>query len=1205
LPSTPTKLSPPTSATKSRKSILKKREKGNTEHAEHHSLTVKDRQPQQHNQQQPEDETREDPSATHPQPKRRETWKREEQEGHEDNIHLPEAGDVYTFAPKITARFPLNDYNDNPLNPMVTHFCFPSGEVILPCKDYNMPSVHHFVLTNDKGRKVYGTCLTIYEEYHPPEDTVFWNTRERLHPATVGESGIEVSVVSEGTRLYIPKVLCILSVYPYVNAFREYLSQLYRLATSTDCMQAPIERYVMNLCMEIPAPPPGAFEVHVSILDSVIRFWAPPAKLPIAYVALPYHVLFDCLDIENILHLWYCLTMERKVLLVSSQHSILTVCSEILCSLLYPMKWSHLYVPMLPKFLCPMLDAPVPYLCGVTRDNWMTCQQFVSDETIVVDLDRNSLMFGQQTMELPPVPGKKWSKLHASLHEIAGHLFWKARGMDSEYQDFLQNKITESAFREVVKRKGGKRWREKLGTLDQAFCLQHTPDSEHLNATVDDQEQNQWDRLQEAFLRFFVAVLKDYRKFIHVPDSSQLNSLVPGSSDWIEWSKKHYFDREGFVDSQKPEYCSYLSELCSTQQFDDFITKRLYSPELPDIIFFDQSIDAKLNRSRLKLKKLETPFLQSAKVHKHLETFVAVEPNASNLSYEPPFMYETWPEKFDTNLFCRPRPIPSMITAEFDRQASLVQQLRMNHRPGTNENTDLLELYGSDYDTNPEGMSFTVFYFTYSAVIGLEWQEYLSKRKEKELEAVSLEPTGNNNPELERAPNEPLETTEIPEREPNILSGLSFGVCDGNVCPNGMAAVDDAVVYFTSKSPCPNLNTQAQAAYETLSNLAKSLDPTEVIRTTSLLDNDEEFAEYEEIRQVAVAQLDLAFDGLKIMQNRGLLPDPDVFRSLMEACGRCGDTERALELIEIMKRDKLVTDNDVLVCFMASFAQYGVVKEGGALPIKEDLISGPDTSDAYSNFLRKKLIAMKGADAMAKSLPPGLLSEEDRDEESSASEGLSDSGSELSSFSATGGEQFSAPSFLKFFTIQRKSTHVGKKKKRKRRMRKKSIFIDRVQKQRLLGESLLEFLYPDIQIDTCVDTCPMCSNKMEEEDIVSGWQPCEFQDYTTCCPQCRHRFVPQFKVTTSSPTFEGSQGPGTPLYCEFLSPWVIRKELGHIIGDGDHIQQILDPEWRNGRDVRATIWWNLIAMFRRYKLPYAFLLQGSFQNRLINPAPLD
>ena len=126
-----------------------------------------------------------------------------------------------------------------------------------------------------------------------------------------------------------------------------------------------------------------------------------------------------------------------------------------------------------------------------------------------------------------------------------------------------------------------------------------------------------------------------------------------------------------------------------------------------------------------------------------------------------------------------------------------------------------------------------------------------------------------------------------------------------------------------------------------------------------------------------------------------------------------------------------------------------------------------------------------------------------------------------------------------------------------------------------------------------------------EEDIVNGWKQCDFEDFTTACPLCSHRFVPRFKVSCDSSTFEGSQGPGTPLYCEFLSPWALRKELGYIIGNSKSLHQILDPSWRSGNDVRATIWWNLIAMFKRHQLPFSFLLQGSFRNRLIHPVPQD
>jgi pentatricopeptide repeat protein len=1160
-----------------------------------------------------------------PAPKPRGKWTREDSQGTEGNIHIPDAnGYEHSFQPKVTARFPLNDYEDNPLNPMVTQFCFPAGDVIVPSKVFQLPRVHHFVLTNDKGRKIYGTCLTIYEEYKPLEDDP-WQNQDLVHGDS-GENDIEVTVESQNSTLYLPKCLCILSFWPYVTAFREYLAQLYRLATSTNVMTAPIERYVMNLCMEIPAPPPGAFEVQVSILDSIIRFWAPPAKLPIAYVALPYQTLFDCLDVENVIHLWYCLAMERKILLISSQYSILTVCAEILCSLLFPMQWSHLYVPLLPRFLCPILDAPVPYLCGVTRENWLHAQQFVNEETIVVDLDRNSVLFGEATPELPPVPEKKWTKLQRSLDEIAGNLFWRTRGLEDEYRQFSSNRLSQRNFKKIGRQKGDHLWNEKLETFDHAFNLQFTPDSENLvNSEAVEREQSQWDSLQEAFLRFFVSVFKDYRKFLHTPDADTPASPTLGSSDWLRWSKRRSFNWKGFVASQKPEYSTYLTELCMTQQFDDFITKRLYTPELPDIIFFDQSIDAKLNRSRLRLKKVDTPFLQSAKTHKILKTLQAVEPNAADLPADydfdakKPAMHESWPETFDPRLFCKPRPIPSMITAEFDRQAALVTRLRANHTPSKKGSEDF---YGTDFDVSPEAMAFTVFFFAYSAVIGREWKKYQEKRRELQVASPYIHDRDPNTqeeredvvPDGQKLALESVQLADINlesvQSVQNAMADLSLGVCE-SLCPN--ASVSNAVIHVSNQmvvspqSYLIELNVQAQVAYETiLSQMAQStFGDFQQQRETSLLDNDETFAEYEEAREVAAAQLDLAFDTLKAMEMRGLMTDPDLFKSLMEACGRCGNTKRALELIEMMKRDGLVADREVLSCFMTAFARDAGGSVGGT-PAKDDFLKTDRRgSDAYSTFLRKKLNAMGGDSPTSATVLTGPLSSSD-DEDCSGSDFMSDSGASDSSRLYDVKEK--KLGIFEWLTPLKKPKPKKKRRKRRRNGATDKPVSDRLMKQIVLGESLLQFLYPDLSIDTSGDTCPQCSKVMTEANIIAGWQPCEFEDFTTSCPNCKHRFVPRFSVSCSSPTFEGNQGKGTPLYCEFLSPWVLRKELNHIIGCEvgiDGIDMMLDPDWRSGTDIRATLWWNLIAMCNRYGLPFPFLLQGSFQNRLINPVPAD
>ena len=155
-------------------------------------------------------------------------------------------------------------------------------------------------------------------------------------------------------------------------------------------------------------------------------------------------------------------------------------------------------------------------------------------------------------------------------------------------------------------------------------------------------------------------------------------------------------------------------------------------------------------------------------------------------------------------------------------------------------------------------------------------------------------------------------------------------------------------------------------------------------------------------------------------------------------------------------------------------------------------------------------------------------------------------------------------------------------------------------KQVELGHSLLESIYPSIDIDM-ENICPKCSKTMDEDEIYSGWEQhgASGNEYESSCPSCSHKFVPKFSISCKSPTFEGSQGKGTPLYCDHLSPWVVLREIRSVISATGGIQSILDEKFRSGPDISATLWWNTLCILRRYKLPYTFLLQGSFHNNVI------
>jgi hypothetical protein len=175
-----------------------------------------------------------------------------------------------------------------------------------------------------------------------------------------------------------------------------------------------------------------------------------------------------------------------------------------------------------------------------------------------------------------------------------------------------------------------------------------------------------------------------------------------------------------------------------------------------------------------------------------------------------------------------------------------------------------------------------------------------------------------------------------------------------------------------------------------------------------------------------------------------------------------------------------------------------------------------------------------------------------------------------------------------------------------------------------LSHCILEDLYPGINIDTNSDTCPKCSAVLDQDTLISGFKSCQTKDYTTMCGGCKYRFIPKFSVSCNLESFEGSQGMGTPLYCDYLSPWVLLREIRSLVNtsvsgkaakvlgseirdvEPDNVDQIIDPKFREGCGINATLWWNLIVTFTRFKIPYTYLLQGSYTDQqLIMPSMTD
>jgi len=96
-------------------------------------------------------------------------------------------------------------------------------------------------------------------------------------------------------------------------------------------------------------------------------------------------------------------------------------------------------------------------------------------------------------------------------------------------------------------------------------------------------------------------------------------------------------------------------------------------------------------------------------------------------------------------------------------------------------------------------------------------------------------------------------------------------------------------------------------------------------------------AKIEEAKATAVAQLNLAFEILDIMKEREFKTDPVAYKCLIDACGRCGDTERATKLLSRMHEDGIVADGVVYSCLVSAFSvesTYGNLTRNSNLPGK-------------------------------------------------------------------------------------------------------------------------------------------------------------------------------------------------------------------------------------------------------------------------------
>lgn len=409
--------------------------------------------------------------------------------------------------------------------------------------------------------------------------------------------------------------------------------------------------------------------------------------------------------------------------LLSKHYALLTPVAEALVSLLFPFRWQGLFIPIMPYAMLDILDSPVPFLLGLHSRYLKDVPSSRRPRGVVfVDLDNDVVHLGydDENVNLPRVtpslPEKDALKLRSKLVTFAApayllpdknqagtivygddlHMPYLERetyarmqpenvhsrarrrdlfnAVDKAYTDnevmqpmtgftLLQGQY-QSGDSARTSEPSRRRFRHMLGIKKRQASTESATGSEEYDQSSDDEAPMEslldlhdvkgfsTSEIRGAFLRFFVSIMRDYRTFM------QANG----------------FNADAFVANLtlSPGNRNFVYNMSQTQLFQRFVQERRESPRDPECLFFDESINAKMNRSRFanlgRGGRRETGFIDDKST-----TFTDVfsPPPPSNLGIpDRTFQYGHFPD-LDPSLFGKTRK-----PREWSAKTSTIRTLR-------------------------------------------------------------------------------------------------------------------------------------------------------------------------------------------------------------------------------------------------------------------------------------------------------------------------------------------------------------------------------------------------------------------------------------------------------------------------------------------------------------------------------------------------
>ncbi|XP_047430700.1 myotubularin-related protein 5 isoform X3 [Mugil cephalus] len=349
---------------------------------------------------------------------------------------------------RILQRFPEKDWEDSPFPQGIELFCQPSGWQL--ASERQPASFFVAVLTDINSERHYCACFT------------FWEGLDNLQKAEASEvdDADEDLAVVQSAKFFAPKSLVLVSRLDHTEVYRNCLGLIYTV--HVDGLSTPLETVIGNLLTCV-IPIAGGSQIDespVCSLDTVPQALAcdwllaclQPSQeeseeslrtitlgagdrqviqtpindsLPVSGSSVAQ--LFRQLGIVNVLYLFCAALTEHKILFLSSSYQRLTDACRGLLAIMFPLKYSFTYVPILPGKLLEVLSTPTPFIIGVNSFFRSETQELL--DVIIADLDGGTVTIPECVhISLLPEPLLQQTQTAISMVldpelEVADHAF--------------------------------------------------------------------------------------------------------------------------------------------------------------------------------------------------------------------------------------------------------------------------------------------------------------------------------------------------------------------------------------------------------------------------------------------------------------------------------------------------------------------------------------------------------------------------------------------------------------------------------------------------------------------------------------------------------------------------------------------------------------------------------------------------------------